>query len=404
MTATLFSRLRRWYHKSARPVREVYLSLETLEKRALPSAVAASPVHPPLNDTYLATVYQGELHRAIDPAGLAYWRGQLQQSDSRTQAAQGILGSNEYFNDQIWSDYGALLGRAPDAGGWANYMHALQNGATPQDVQASIMGSDEFFSRVGGDPTSFLNAVYGEVLNRPVDGQGLAFWAPLTGAVAGRTEAVRAIEASPEASELTVTTIYQDTLGRTPDAGGLSYWSGQLESGASQTTVLAGVLGSDEFFSRMQSYVSNYPTTDPNMAAAHFITNAQLFQSPPRVVLAAPVTNPVVPSGDNSGFDTPSGDNSGFDNSGNLGAIDTSVIDTTGMIDTSVGATPVVIDTSSSDTSGDSGVIDTSGGDNCGCDNSTPDYSNSYDTSSPDTSGGSDATSSWDGSDPSAGF
>ncbi len=258
-------------------------------------------------------------------------------------------------------------------------MHALQNGATPQDVQASIVGSDEFFSRVGGDPTSFLNAVYGEVLNRPVDVQGLAFWGPMTGDAAGRTGAVRAIEASPEASELAVTAIYQDTLGRTPDAGGLSYWSGQLESGASQTTVLAGVLGSDEFFSRMQSYVSNYPTTDPNAAAAHFITDAHLFQSQPRVVPAAPVTNPVVPSGDNSGFDTPSGDNSGLDNSGNPIVIDTSVIDTTGVIDTSVGATSVVIDTSGSDTSVDS---------DCGC---------SGDPSVIDTS-------SWDGSDPTAGF
>jgi hypothetical protein len=143
---------------------------------------------------------------------------------------------------EISTDYNLLLGREPDPSGSLHFKQALQNGATPQEVQARIMGSDEFFARVSGDLTSFLqvygatapagsvarseltayrflNAVYGEVLNRPVDANGLAGWFALAGDATGRTEIVREVEASPEATQRVVATIYQDILGRAPDTG-----------------------------------------------------------------------------------------------------------------------------------------------------------------------------------------
>ena len=158
---------------------------------------------------------------------------------------------------EISTDYHSLLGRDPDLGGLLHFMQARQSGVTPQQVQAGIMGSDEFFARVSGDLTSFLqayggaslpvgsvarreltayrflNAVYGEVLNRPVDATGLAAWFPLAGDAAGRTQFVSEVEARPEATERVVSTIYEDTLGRTPDTGGLAYWAGQLQQSVS---------------------------------------------------------------------------------------------------------------------------------------------------------------------------
>src|SRR4029077_7619517 len=129
----------------------------------------------------------------------------------------------------------------------------------------------------------------------------------------GRTEIAHAVAASPEATQIVVSTLYQDTLGRAPDPSGLTYWAGQLQVGASTSTVLASLLGSDEFFRRMQSYVAPLNTSDPNVAAMTFITAAQLFKSQPVVVPPGP---PVVmmPSGNaNSGYDVPAGDNSGGD-------------------------------------------------------------------------------------------
>jgi hypothetical protein len=216
---------------------------------------------------------------------------------------------------------------------------------TPQEVQARIMGSDEFFGRVGGtaqgnpadsttgistNAVNFLNAVYGAVLNRTVDAAGILGWSPMDTDAAGRAQVVRDIEASPEATQLMVTTMYQDTLGRLPDANGLAYWSGQLEQGASQTTVLADLLGSAEYFGHVQTYAAQAGTTDPNAAASGFIAANHLFASQPRVV--PPYVSVVGPGGNVDNTPNPptgnvgDGSNTG-DNSNTGGNIGT---DTTG--------------------------------------------------------------------------
>jgi hypothetical protein len=264
------------------------------------------------------------------------------------------------------------------------------------------MGSDEFFARVSGDLASFLqeyggaalpvasvargeltayqflNAVYGEVLNRPVDAAGLAGWFPMASDAASRTQLVRDVEASSEATNLAISTIYQDTLGRAPDAGGLAYWAGQLQQGVSRSKVLAAFLGSDEFFSRVQSSITQLTTSDPNVAAAEFISAAQLFKSRPPVV---PPASPVVINhsvGDNSGFDTPAGDNTGgnvfcVDNSGNIvlpeNPVPPPVIDTCPVDNSSCSNST---DTCSTDGSCDTGASDTT---ESSCDTSTDDSS-----------------------------
>jgi hypothetical protein len=267
-----------------------------------------------------------------------------------------------------------------------------------------MMGSDEFFARVSGDLTSFLqeyggpalqvgsvargeltayqflDAVYREVLNRPVDSVGLAGWFPMAGSAASRTELVRDVQASPEATKLAVSTIYQDTLGRAPDVGGLANWAGELQQGVSKSKVLAAFLGSDEFFSRMQSSITQLNTSDPNVAAAEFISAAQLFRSRPTVI---PPASPVVinhSGGDNSGFDTPAGDNTGgnvfcIDNSGNIVLPENPVpppVTDTCPVDNLSCDNSTTTDTCSTDGSCDTGASDTT---ESSCDTSSTDDS-----------------------------
>jgi hypothetical protein len=387
MSAPFASPLRRWWlhaTKPSRSIRNVSLNLETLEKRTVPTVVHwANLPQPAPNDVFLATLYQGELQRPIDPAGLGYWRSVVGEPNGRTQAAQGIFSSNEYFNREIWTDYSALLGRDPDPQGWLTFMHAFQDGATPQAVKASILGSDEFFNRVGGDADSFLNALYGEELGRAVDAAGADHWAPLTGDAAGRTEIARLVEASPEATGRFVGTLYHDTLGRAPDTGGLAYWSGQLQQGVSQSSVTAGLLSSDEFFRRMEVSIASSNTRDPNVAAAKFIADAHLFASQPAVVPAKQGVV-VVTSGDDSG-------DTGGDSSGDTSTqVDTQTVVDNSVVDNSVVDTSVVdnscVDTSSTDDScTDNSCTDTSSTDNSCTDTSVIDNS-SYDNSSYDNS------------------
>ncbi len=373
MSASMMVCLRRWLNRSndsEKAIRRLPLGVEQLEDRSLPAVT--------LNQAFLATLYQGELGRDIESSGLSYWNNQLVQTGSRVQVAGAILDSNEFLAREVTTDYQSLLGRAPDPSGLQTFVGALQTGTTPQQVQALLMGSDEFFAHVGGDPNHFLNAVYGAVLSRTVDAAGLLAWSPQAVDTAGRTAVVQQIEASPEASQLMVATIYADTLGRAPDAAGLSAWASQLEQGVSEATVLANVLGSNEFAGRLQSYLTQITTSDPNIAAAGFIAADHLFASQPRIVPAG--QPPTTPPPDNSP-DPPTGnvgDNSGFDSGSSGGiVIVTTGTDTTGGTPDTSGSTPDCAtsppDNSCTDAGCDTTIPDSSGD----CSNDTPPVDNS---------------------------
>jgi hypothetical protein len=47
--------------------------------------------------------------------------------------------------------------------------------------------------------------------------------------------------------------MYLDVLDRPIDAGGESYWSGKLADGHTDEQVIAGIVGSDEYFAKTSS-------------------------------------------------------------------------------------------------------------------------------------------------------
>jgi hypothetical protein len=151
MSAPLLARLRRWWNKSNRAstsIHGVSLRLEMLEQRTVPSNLPAGFAPPPANQVFLATVYQGELQRPIETAGLSYWDHQLKQNVGRNQVVGAILNSNEYFRRAIGTDYNSLLGRTPDADGLAYWAGQLQQGKSESTVLAGLLGSNEFFSHM----------------------------------------------------------------------------------------------------------------------------------------------------------------------------------------------------------------------------------------------------------------
>jgi hypothetical protein len=266
---------------STKPWHPNTLQLERLECRAVPAVVEPAIVHPPPVNVFLAAAYQIELGRPIDNAGLNFWRTQMDQGATREQVMVGILNSDEFINREIVLDYNQLLGRAPDAAGLQTYVQAMHNGATPEQVRASILGSDEFFKDVGSNSSAYLNAVYQMELGRPVDGIGESFWASMTGSAAGRALVAQSVATSVEGSQHTVSVIYADLLARTPDAGGMAFWAARLEQGQSENAILSGVFGSDEFFTRMQSFSGRVNTLDPNVAAKAFVTHANIVAPGP---------------------------------------------------------------------------------------------------------------------------
>jgi len=124
--------------------------------------------------------------------------------------------------------YLALLGRDADSSGWWHWSAELAAGhVTKEDVAAGILRSAEYRRHCAVLPAS----------------------ACLTAADAAGV--VRQVE-SPEfekreGSRLTVGLMYLRLLGRPPDAAGAAGWMRQLDSGATEASLVAGVLGSREY-------------------------------------------------------------------------------------------------------------------------------------------------------------
>jgi hypothetical protein len=98
-----------------------------------------------------------------------------------------------------------------------------------------------------GPDEMYVNALYCDVLNRPPDPNGLAFWvAQLQGGVS-RAQVAGAFWQSAEHRGIEVDQDYQTILGRAGDAAGRQNWVQQLLSGTDESQVLLAFLTSPEF-------------------------------------------------------------------------------------------------------------------------------------------------------------
>ncbi|MEO1599381.1 MAG: DUF4214 domain-containing protein [Pseudomonadota bacterium] len=94
--------------------------------------------------------------------------------------------------------YTAAFGRDPD-GGVLFWQERLADGATLAAIAQSFADSVEFAERFGApDDAGFVDALYGNILGRPGDPEGQAFW---EGALAGGTTRAEMLLAFAEAPE-----------------------------------------------------------------------------------------------------------------------------------------------------------------------------------------------------------
>jgi hypothetical protein len=250
----------------------VGLQLEALEDRLTP-AVAA-------NQVFVASLYQGLLGRAAEPAGLAFWTSQLSSGASRQDVANGIEASPEFAGREVQLFFTTFLGRSADQAAVNFFGSALLSGTPVEQVKAEILGSDEFFARVGGSMNNFLNQVFEHALGRGLDAFGQAFFAGTPADTAGRVNAALEILTSPEANGVRVIDSFRNLLGRNPDPAGLSFWVNQIGSGASNEALVAGIAGSTEFLTDIETDVGALTATDANTAARLFIIDHGLFSGP----------------------------------------------------------------------------------------------------------------------------
>jgi hypothetical protein len=220
------------------------------------------------NATWAASMYVNVIGRAsADPQGpeVAGWVSFIlgQYAATRQSVATTVANSSEHRARVIAGYYQTFLGRAAGAFEIQSWLKQTQAGLTDQQVLAAIVSSPEFFptSGAGSSNATWIAKIYTDLLNRSSanDNQANQYLAYLNSVPTAQTQQARqtvALEilASTEYLSDLVASFYNKYLGRNkpipanqadPELVG---WVALLKKGATEEQVVAGILGSAEFF------------------------------------------------------------------------------------------------------------------------------------------------------------
>ncbi len=202
---------------------------------------------PSSNELYVAAAYEALLRRAADEEGAAFWLDTVVAGGdrSREKLSSHLLFSVEGASNEVVRAYQDLLLRFPEDGGW-NYWTDILQTERVDTLRSLILSSDEYINLVGGQ-SSYVDALYLELLGRPPEPEGLAFWNSKLEQGEPRQFVVLAIYRSDEGLANRASSYYEDFLGRpATDA--------EREAGADiirqhgERSFFAKVFASDEFY------------------------------------------------------------------------------------------------------------------------------------------------------------
>jgi hypothetical protein len=189
--------------------------------------------HPPSDapESYgllVTNLYNHYLNRTVDPGGLQYWTGQLENGATDQQVEAALLGSSEFINDHgpgaawVTAVYQAELGRTPDPAGLQWWETELSQGVSPTAIASAIATSQE---RIGGR----VNDGYLTYLGRAAEPGGISFWRltdeGFIASLLAPPEYYNHVGLGNDTTWLLST--YSGVLNRQPGAGDYQYWLGE---------------------------------------------------------------------------------------------------------------------------------------------------------------------------------
>lgn len=195
---------------------------------------------------FVAHLYQLLLHRSPDPVASG-WVTALDGGASPASIVLGIQQSGEYLAHQVVAIYGRYLNRAPDGAGAEHWLGVLQQGGTFEQVAEGVINSAEFAALHGNTNAGYVRGLYQQVLGRSPGAAELDGWVRALDAGVSRRDVITGFLASVEYREALIRNDYAVYLGREADPAGLAAW---LESGLSDRSLLAAILGSPEGFGK----------------------------------------------------------------------------------------------------------------------------------------------------------
>ncbi|HEV3002867.1 MAG TPA: DUF4214 domain-containing protein, partial [Pirellulales bacterium] len=201
--------------------------------------------------------------------------------------------------------YNQVLGRSADPQGLQFWTSQVMAGASYGAVAQGIFESNERLSAIiaGGQLGSITYpGYYPQFLLRPADPAGLAYWEGLWKADGGPDKVIAGMIGSPEfyasagqqrrglsPNAAWVTALYERLLNREPDSVGLQYWSANLDQGTmKREQVVLGFVDSNENFQKLTTgFFQEYLGRAPTSAElATFVGQFQAGASQRDVQLA----------------------------------------------------------------------------------------------------------------------
>jgi hypothetical protein len=206
-----------------------------------------------LTRRFVDQVYEDFLHRPVDPTGLAGWTNFLNQGASLAQFIQAIENSTEFRNVGVQGLFGTFLHRSADAAGLQGFSNFLANGGTVEQVEAILTSSQEYFqARGGGTNAGYLDALFQDALNRPIDqATRNVFLQGLANGTLTRERIAEAVFGSTEFQRDLVLSFYQRFLHRAADSAGLNAFVNLLQQGMRDEQVTLVFAAADEYFVRL---------------------------------------------------------------------------------------------------------------------------------------------------------
>jgi len=203
-----------------------------------------------VNTAIVKGLYNLVLGQAADSAGLAYWTGQLQAGMSVAQVAGYFYASSAYDSRVVTSYYQTLLGRTGTAAEITGWVAAMQAGWTKSQVANAFISSSEFNSQAP-DSAGFIQALYGDILDRQAGAAEVAAWSQALSNGLSRSALAAMILSSSEAAGLAVSSDYVAFLGRPATTGEVNAWVSLYGTGQlSLDGIAAMFLGSSEYYAR----------------------------------------------------------------------------------------------------------------------------------------------------------
>lgn len=218
-------------------------------------------------ERFVAQVYRDLLKREPDPQGEQYWTNLIASGHTRAEEVLNIERSIEYRTDVVNDIFEMYLHRPADPTAM-NLSTQLLLISTPEQLSEVVVSSPEYYqNRGGGTSQGFLNALYTDALNRPVDSAAQAATThddfnnmvarqQVAAAVFGGNEFLSDLVSSPTARPTNPfggqPTIgwYQAYLHRNAGSSEVSQNVSSLHSGSNNFQVVANIIGSDEYFAQ----------------------------------------------------------------------------------------------------------------------------------------------------------